>query len=99
VTAFPLGSFTLRAYTHFPSPEKALSRTSTGTIPEPGRTIAVDPRVIPLGAKIYIEGLGERIAEDSGAKIKGKQIDVFLPSRDHCRRFGVQSRDVMVMIE
>jgi 3D (Asp-Asp-Asp) domain-containing protein len=94
-----LGAFTLRAYTHPRPSYKSTARTSTGTIPDPERTIAVDPRVIPFGSRVYIEGIGERIAEDSGAKIKGKQIDVFLPSREHCRRFGVQSRDVMVMIE
>lgn len=97
--ALSLGAFTLRAYTHYHAPEEKPSRTATGTLPEPGRTVAVDPRVIPLGTKIYIKGLGERIAEDSGGKIKGKQIDVFLSSIAHCRRFGVQSRDILVMIE
>lgn len=99
VKTLPLGAFTLRAYTQYHEPEEQPSRTATGTLPESGRTVAVDPTVIPFGTKIYIKGIGERIAEDSGAKIKGKQIDVFLPSPEHCRQFGVQSRDVMVMIE
>lgn len=94
----PLGPFTLRAYTHSTS-KKAPARTATGTIPSSGRTIAVDPRVIPFGTKVYIEGLGERIAEDSGAKIKGRQLDVFLPTVERCRHFGVQTRDVEVMIK
>ena len=36
-----------------------------------GRTIAVDPDIIPLGSVVYVEGYGVRIAEDTGAYIKG----------------------------
>jgi len=99
VKALSLGSFTLRAYTQYASSKKSPNKTATGTIPLPGRTVAVDPRVIPYGTKIYIEGLGERIAEDSGASIKGRRLDVFLPTVDHCRNFGVQTRDVKIMLE
>jgi len=95
----PLGTFTMRAYTH-PRPQaEALSKTASGTAPEPGRTVAVDPRIIPLGTRIYIPGLGERIAEDIGRRIKGKRLDVFLPTVQHCRHFGVQTREVMALIE
>ncbi len=95
----PLGTFTMRAYTH-PRPQaEALSKTTSGTAPEPGRTVAVDPRIIPLGTRIYIPGLGERIAEDIGRRIKGKQLDIFLPTVQHCRHFGVQTREVMALIE
>jgi len=41
-------------------------------------SVAVDPRIIPLGSRIYIEGIGERIATDTGDKIKGHHIDVFM---------------------
>jgi 3D (Asp-Asp-Asp) domain-containing protein len=94
-----LGTFTVRAYTQYPSLHKGPGKTATGTHPTPGRTIAVDPKVIPFGTKIYIEGVGERIAEDRGGSIKGKQIDVFLPTVEHCRRFGRQLRSVQVMVE
>src|SRR5262249_38495197 len=95
----PLGTFTMRAYTH-PRPRVAAStKTASGTAPEPGRTVAVDPRIIPLGTRIYIPGLGERIAEDIGRRIKGKQLDIFLPTVQHCRHFGVQTREVMALIE
>lgn len=94
-----LGSFTLRAYTWPARSKKPLSRTATGTIPSSERTVAVDPRVIPFGTKIYIEGVGERVAEDSGAKIKGRQLDVFLPTVEHCKNFGVQTRDVKIMLD
>lgn len=94
-----LGAFTLRAYTQYLESNGGPVKTATGTEPTSGRTVAVDPRVIPFGSKIYIEGLGERVAEDTGAAIKGNQIDVFLPSVEHCLRFGVQKREVMVVIK
>ena len=55
-------------------------RTRTGTIPKHG-TIAVDPKVIPLGSRVYIEGIGWRVAEDVGGKIRNNRIDVVTASR------------------
>jgi len=98
-TAIPLGTFSVRAYTRYPSPGVALSKTATGTAPMSGRTVAVDPHVIPLGSKIHIEGVGERIAEDTGGKIKGKKLDLFLPSVKECRQFGVQTQEVHLLTE
>lgn len=94
-----LGSFTLRAYTQYARSHKLPNKTAMGTIPSSERTVAVDPRIIPFGTKLYIEGLGERIAEDTGASIKGRQLDVFLPTVEHCRHFGVQTREVKLMLE
>jgi len=89
----------VRAYTQYQHPGKGRRKTATGTVPTAGRTVAVDPHVIPLGSKIHIEGVGERIAEDSGGRIKGKKLDLFLPSVEHCRRFGVRLREVQVIAE
>ena len=97
--AIHLGTFTVRAYTRYPSPGVAPSKTATGTTPTAGRTVAVDPRVIPLGSKIHIEGVGERIAEDTGGKIKGKRLDLFLPSPLECRQFGVQTQEVHLLVD
>ena len=52
--------------------------TYTGTMATEGRTIAVDPNVIPLGTRVYIDGYGERIAEDIGGAIKGNKIDIYV---------------------
>lgn len=52
--------------------------TYTGTMATEGRTIAVDPNVIPLGTRVYIDGYGERIAEDTGGAIKGNKIDIYV---------------------
>lgn len=97
--ATSLGDFTVRAYTHYHRPGTKPNKTATGTVPTTGRTVAVDPRVIPLGSKIYIAGVGERIAEDTGGKIKGKKLDLFLPSVKECRQFGVREQEVHLLVD
>lgn len=64
--------------------------------------VAVDPSVIPLGTKLYIESAdgkyiyGEAVAGDTGGSIKGMKIDVFVESKSECYSFG--RRDVNVYI-
>ena len=89
-----LGEFKMTAYTRY---AKSSRRTATGTLPTVGRTVAVDPRVIPFGTRIHIEGIGVRIAEDAGKGIKGKKLDLYLPSVQSCTRFGARSRRVYVL--
>ncbi len=50
--------------------------------------VAVDPRVIPLGTKLYIPGYGEALAADTGGWIKGNRIDLVFESLEECYRFG-----------
>ena len=52
--------------------------------------IAVDPRVIPLGTKLYIPGYGEGLAADRGRDIKGNIIDVWMPSLAEARAWGTR---------
>ncbi|QWU16325.1 protein of unknown function [Paenibacillus sophorae] len=73
------------------------TRTASGTRVTEGRTIAVDPRVIPIGWWVYIEGLGFRRAEDTGGAIRGNKIDVYYDSLSHARSFGRKSRAVYVI--
>jgi len=64
--------------------------TATGTKTTEGRTIAVDPDVIPLGWWVYIEGIGFRRAEDTGGAIRGNKIDIYFDNVDYARQFGVK---------
>lgn len=63
-------------------------RTATGVKAVEGRTIAVDPNVIPLGWWVYIDGVGYRRAEDVGGAIVGNKIDVFFNSNSVAQQFG-----------
>ena len=92
----PIGRFKLTAYSG-PQLGQPLPITATGTAARAGRTVAVDPRVIPLGSKIFIEGLGERIAEDVGGGVKGNHIDVYLGTIPQARNFGVQRGSVSLV--
>ncbi|GIQ65130.1 hypothetical protein PACILC2_36980 [Paenibacillus cisolokensis] len=62
--------------------------TASGARVQEGRTIAVDPNVIPLGWWVYIEGIGLRRAEDTGGAIKGNKIDVYFDSESYATKFG-----------
>lgn len=52
--------------------------TSSGNPTKVGTTIAVDPSVIPMGSTVYIEGVGFRVAQDTGGGVKGKHIDILV---------------------
>jgi len=52
--------------------------------------VAVDPKVIPLGTKLYIPGYGEALAADTGGRIKGSRIDLCFESLEECFRFGIR---------
>jgi 3D (Asp-Asp-Asp) domain-containing protein len=92
----PLGKFKLTAYSG-PQLGQALPITATGTSARAGRTVAVDPKVIPLGSRVYIEGVGERIAEDIGGGVRGRHIDVYVPSVPQAKTFGVKRSTVSVI--
>ena len=76
--------------------------TATGIRPYKG-IVAVDPRVIPLGTKLYIETAdgsyvyGTAVAADTGSAIKGNKIDLFLESESACNRFGRRTVNVYVL--
>jgi len=57
-------------------------------------TVTVDPSVIPLGTRIDIAGVGTRVAQDTGSAIKGKRLDIWMPTAFDCTNWGVQSRQV-----
>ncbi len=61
------------------------------------RIIAVDPKIIPLGSKVWVEGYGEAIAGDTGSAIKGNRIDVLMGSKSKAMNWGRQTVKVKVL--
>lgn len=61
------------------------------------KVIAVDPRVIPLGSKVYVDGYGYAVAADTGGAIKGYKIDVFLSSTAEAFRWGQRRVKVKIL--
>jgi uncharacterized protein YabE (DUF348 family) len=76
--------------------------TATGTVPvrDPNgiSTIAVDPRVIPLGSLVYVEGYGKAVAADTGGAIKGSIIDVYVNSEEEAYNSWGRKYNVPVYI-
>lgn len=71
---------------------ETVKRTASGTIPRQGRTVAVDPDIIPLGSTIVING-HSFIAEDVGGAVNGNHIDVFFNEHQDALNFGVKYAD------
>jgi 3D (Asp-Asp-Asp) domain-containing protein len=91
-----LGTFTVTHYCSCPKccGEWSDGITATGTHAAEGRTIAVDPSVIPLGTEVEIDGVGTFIAEDVGGAIKGNKIDIFCESHETAIQRGKFEREV-----
>lgn len=91
-----IGKFELSFYSKEQFPN---SPTSTGVMPEVGRTVAVDPKVIPYGTSIEIDGFGVRIAEDTGGAIKGKKLDIFVQTTAEAFQLGRQKNIDVWMVD
>lgn len=61
--------------------------------------VAVDPRVIPLGSRLLIDGLEGTVfhAEDTGGGVRGSHIDIWFNSTQEAIRFGVQHRAITIL--
>lgn len=78
--------------------------TASGTVTQYG-TIAVDPRVIPLGSRLYVVSdggdqswsYGPGLAEDTGGLIKGAKIDLFFMTGDEANDFGIRPAKVYIL--
>lgn len=73
------------------------TNTSTGKVATEGRTVAVDPKKIPYGTKLEIEGVGVRVAEDCGGGIKGNRIDLYFSDHQSALNFGRQTKQVTIL--
>ncbi|MDM5330085.1 LysM peptidoglycan-binding and 3D domain-containing protein [Neobacillus sp. CF12] len=75
-----------------------ITATGINLIENPNqKVISVDPSVIPLGSRVYVEGYGEAIAGDTGGAIKGNKIDVFIPSKQDAINFGRKQLKVTIL--
>lgn len=72
------------------------NRTATGVSPRVG-VVAVDPSVIPMGSRLYVEGYGYCTAMDKGRAIRGNRIDVFLESRSQALSWGRRTVKVYLL--
>ncbi|WP_045517969.1 3D domain-containing protein [Clostridium sporogenes] len=73
------------------------SGNGTSRNPNGYSTIAVDPRVISIGTRVYVEGYGYAIAHDTGGAIKGNRIDLFMNSEAECNSWGRRTVKVYVI--
>ena len=70
--------------------------TKSGRTPEPYYSVAVDSDYISLGTKLYIEGIGEVRADDTGSAVQGNVIDLHV-GYDQTESFGRQVRKVWIV--
>ncbi|MFB4474542.1 3D domain-containing protein, partial [Oceanobacillus caeni] len=61
------------------------------------KVIAVDPSVIPLGSKVYVDGYGYAVAADTGGSIKGNKIDVHVPTKAEAYKWGNRTVNVTIL--
>jgi 3D (Asp-Asp-Asp) domain-containing protein len=59
--------------------------------------VAVDPRIIPMGTKLWVEGYGQAVAEDQGSAIKGNRIDLAFDTRQEAVNYGIKPVKVYVL--
>ncbi|ALC91505.1 hypothetical protein AM500_18225 [Bacillus sp. FJAT-18017] len=60
------------------------------------KVISVDPKIIPLGSKVYVPGYGEAIAGDKGSAMRGNKIDVFISDKKKALQWGKKTVKIKV---
>lgn len=75
------------------------TQTASGKTALEGITVAADPKVLPLGTKVYIEGVGERIVQDTGGGVKGSHIDIFVNNHGaaYSKEFNAKGAKVWIL--
>ncbi|WP_121616600.1 G5 and 3D domain-containing protein [Virgibacillus halodenitrificans] len=75
-----------------------ITATGINLISNPNvKVIAVDPSIIPLGTKVWVEGYGYATAADTGGAIKGNRIDIFMPSKSQANNYGVKKVKIRIL--
>lgn len=86
-------------WTHDPVDASGTGIAYDGTPAVPYKTIAVDPKVIPLQSQVYIPGIGQVRANDTGSAIKGKIIDIAMDSRNAAWDWGRRNIEIYILDE
>lgn len=73
--------------------------TASGVPTQVGTTIAVDRNVIPLGTTVYIQGIGFRVAQDTGGAVKGKHIDILVKGHQEALSQKVLGGGVWILVK
>lgn len=102
VTTQPVGqTFIMESTAYSSDPADTLGG---GTVTATGQNlltnpmaVAVDPNVIPLGTRLYVEGYGEAIASDTGGAIKGNIVDVHFSTYEQCIQWGRRQVKVTIL--
>ena len=88
----------VKATAYTGSPAEGGDMTYLGTKCREGYTIAVDPKVIPLGTRVYIPQFNKVfVAEDTGSAIKGRKIDIFMNSYNAAIKWGIREIDIIIL--
>ncbi|KYG91066.1 hypothetical protein A0U40_16785 [[Bacillus] sp. KCTC 13219] len=89
---------TATAYTPYCNGCSGISAAGINLRSDPGlKLIAVDPRVIPLGTKVWVEGYGYAIAGDTGGAIKGNKIDILVQTKQQAYSWGRKQVRIKVL--
>lgn len=68
--------------------DKNYGKTASGKMTKEGRTVSADVDLFPFGTVLYIDGVGERVVEDTGSAIKGYKLDLFIEDIKEAKKFG-----------
>lgn len=96
VGEFRISYYCIEKYPHICG--SGTGMTASGVEATAGITVAADTSVIPMGTKIYIEGVGEREVQDRGGAIKGNRLDVAMTSHQDALRQSVRVASVWVEV-
>lgn len=92
-----IGKFRITTYCPCEICNSGYTSTAIGTRLKPYVTIAVDPKIIPLGSLVHIEGLGDFIAEDTGGRIKGNIIDLCIDNHNTAQHLSYYDKSVYII--
>ncbi len=91
-----LTRMTVKATAYWRNPRWSNGRTATGAYVHFG-SIAVDPSVIPLGSRLFVQGYGLGVADDTGSAVKGLHVDLYFPTLAEAQAWGMRYVTVYVL--